>query len=37
MGLFSGKLDNVQVEVSTHCQLNCVMCPKRVFRKDKKG
>jgi len=24
----------VQVEVSTKCQLSCVMCPKTVFRKD---
>jgi len=27
-----GKLDYVQVEVSSRCQLNCLMCPKSVFR-----
>ncbi len=34
MGLFDRKLDSVQVEVSTHCQLSCPMCPKSVFKKD---
>ncbi len=34
MGLFGRKLGSVQVEVSTHCQLNCLMCPKSIFRKD---
>jgi len=34
MRLFGRRLDNVQVEVSTHCQLNCLMCPKSVFRED---
>ncbi len=28
------KLENVQVEVSTHCQLSCLMCPKRIFRRE---
>ncbi len=34
MRLFGRKLGSVQVEVSTHCQLNCLMCPKSIFRKD---
>ncbi len=34
MGLFGEKLDSVQVEVSTHCQLSCLMCPKSVFKRD---
>jgi len=34
MGLFGRKLGSVQVEVSTHCQLSCLMCPKSIFRKD---
>jgi len=29
-----GKLGFVQVEVSTKCQLNCIMCPKSVFRDE---
>ncbi len=29
-----GKLGFVQVEVSTKCQLNCLMCPKSVFRNE---
>lgn len=27
-------MKNVQVEVSTHCQLRCLMCPKRIFRRE---
>lgn len=32
MFLFFSKLDFVQVEVSTRCQLSCLMCPKSFFR-----
>ena len=34
LGLFTKKLNSVQVEVSTFCQLSCLMCPKSIFRKD---
>ena len=34
LGLFTKKLNSVQVEVSTFCQLHCSMCPKNVFRED---
>mgnify|MGYP001772583101 CR=1 FL=1 len=30
--LFFSKLDFVQVEVSTRCQLSCLMCPRSFFR-----
>ncbi|MFN3384736.1 MAG: radical SAM/SPASM domain-containing protein [Archaeoglobaceae archaeon] len=32
MFLFFSKLDFVQIEVSTRCQLSCLMCPKSFFR-----
>jgi MoaA/NifB/PqqE/SkfB family radical SAM enzyme len=34
LNFFGKRLNAVQVEVSTLCQLNCIMCPKSVFKRD---